>query len=313
MSAVSPRISIGLPVYNGERYLQLAIDSILAQTFGDFELIISDNASTDQTETICKAYASQDRRIRYIRQSSNVGVVRNFNLLVGHATAPFFKWASADDLIAPDLLERCMDVIARDPAIVLVHSQTRFIGADGDLLPSEDSGLHLMEDEPSARLARLWDILGFCNAQYGVMRIDALQRTHLFGSFIGADMCFLAELGLHGKFFEIPEQLLYRRFHDEAASTLTPEQLLAHYGFERGKLVLYHWRHLFENSRSIMRAPIGAAEKGRALALVVKRIIWQRAELNQEIGFLVRHLTGRPYPILGSIGRFGRPGPGSIR
>ena len=313
MRPVRPRISIGLPVYNGERYLQLAIDSVLAQTFGDFELIISDNASTDDTEAICRANASRDGRIRYVRQASNVGVVRNFNLLVDRATAPFFKWASADDLAAPSLLEQCMAVIARDETIVLVHSKTRFIGADGEWLPRDDSGLHLMEDSPSVRLGKLWDTLGFCNAQYGVMRIHALRRTPLFGSFIGADMCFLAELALHGKFFEIPEHLLFRRFHQAAASNLTLEQLLEHYGLPSGQLVMYHSRHLYENARSILRAPIGPAEKTRALSLVAKRMIWHRTELTRELGVLARHLTGRPYPILGSITRSGRPGSGSIR
>ena len=305
-----PRVSIGLPVYNGERYLQLAIDSVLAQSFSDFELIISDNASTDGTESICQANASRDHRIRYLRQPSNMGVTRNFNLLVDHATAQFFKWASADDLIARDLLERCFAVIAEDPTLVLVHSKTRFIDANGKPLAQEDSGLHLVEDEPFDRLRKLWDTLGYCNAQYGIMRIDALRRTRLFGSFLSSDVCFLAELVLHGKFFEIPEHLIFRRFHDEAASRLSAAQLLEHYGLQ-GRLVLYHWRLSYENAMLILRAPIAVAQKARALTLVARRMVWLRAALSQELGFPVRHITGRPYPILGSMRRFSRPSSGS--
>jgi glycosyltransferase involved in cell wall biosynthesis len=306
-------VTIGLPVYNGERYLEAALNSLSAQTLTNFELIISDNASTDRTEVICRAYAARDRRIQYVRQPTNLGVVRNFNLLVGLANAPFFKWASADDVVAPDLLERCVAVIEQDPSIVLVHSQTRFIGAKGELLPLDDSGLSLMDVRPSDRLRRLWRILGYCNAQYGVMRTDALRQTGLFGRFVGADLCFLAEIAMLGKFFEIPDHLLFRRFHEEAASNLSPEQLLEHYGFERRKLVLYHWRHLFENTKAVLRAPIDTTERLRALILVAKRMIWQRSALGQELGFMLRYAIGRPYPVLGSVGRFSPPRPSTHR
>jgi len=302
-----PRISIGLPVYNGERYIRLALDSLLAQTFGDFELIISDNASTDTTEAICREYAARDRRIRYLRQPENVGVVRNFNLLVEQATAPFFKWASADDLIMPDLLERCLAVIEQDESIVLAHCRTRYIDADGNEIVRADPGLHIIEERPSERVFKLWSTLTYCNAQYGIMRIDALRRTALFGGFVGADVCFLAELVLHGKFFEVSDPLLLRRLHREAASGLTAEELLEHYGFRRGKLVLYYWRHFYENVRSTLRAPAPPAEKRRVLAMIARRMVWQRAALTQEIGFLIRHMTGRRYRPLGSIERFSRP------
>jgi len=310
MSLERPRISIGLPVYNGERYLQRAIDSVLAQTLPDFELIISDNASTDRTAEICRECASRDRRIRYVRHPINVGVTKNFNGVVAHATAPYFKWLSADDLIAPDLLRRCAGVLDRDPSVVLVHSTTRFIGPDGEWLPQEESGLHLVEDRPTDRLRSLWQKLRFCNAQYGVMRVAALRRTPLFRPFIGSDICFLAELSLHGRFVELPETLLFRRLHGDAASSLSPEQLMTHYGLERGTLVLYYWRHLAESVMSAWRAPIDTTEKLRALHLVVKRAIWQRHLLRAEIGFLIRHLTGRPYPLLPAAKSSDNRGPG---
>jgi len=297
---VTPLVSIGLPVYNGERYLRIAIESLLAQTAGDFELIISDNASTDTTGDICREFARNDARIRYLRHPHNVEVARNFNGVVAHATAPYFKWASADDLVAPDFLQKCIAVLNRDRSVVLAHTKTRFIDADGRVLAREDSGLHLMEERPSDRLYSLWERLIFCNAQYGVMRIDALRRTPLLGSFIGSDLCFLAELCLHGKFFEIDESLLSRRFHDSAASSLTPEQLVKHYGLKPGDLVLYYWRHLGENASLIMRAPISWSERMRGLGMLAKKTRWQRRELVDELGFLVRYLLGQPYPILGA-------------
>jgi glycosyltransferase involved in cell wall biosynthesis len=306
-----PRVSIGLPVYNGERYVSLAIDSLLAQTFGNFELIISDNASTDDTERICRAYAGRDTRIRYVRQRTNVGANKNFNLLVEYATAPYFKWASADDLVAPDFLERCLSVIEQDPKIVLVHSRTKYIGAEGEELTRIDPGLHLMQDAPSDRLFALWSVLTYCNAQYGIMRLDALRRTPLFGNFVASDISFLAEFALQGKFCEIPAQLLMRRLHEDAASNLNPQQLREHYGLRRNQLSLHYWRHFLEDVRLIWRAPIESTEKRRAMAMVVQRMVWQRAVLVQELGFLLRHFAGRPYPLFGSIHGAGRHGPGA--
>jgi hypothetical protein len=126
----------------------------------------------------------------------------------------------------------------------------------------------------------------------------------LFGHFVGSDQCFLAELALRGKLFEVPRYLLYRRLHDEAASSLTPEKLLEHYGLG-GRLALYYWRHLYENAKAALRVPMGAIERLHVFGLLLRQMAWQRAKLGQELGFLFRHITGRPYPVLGSIDRFG--------
>jgi hypothetical protein len=122
----------------------------------------------------------------------------------------------------------------------------------------------------------------------------------LFGSYIGSDLCFLAELSLHGKFYEIEEHLLHRRLHGHAASSLAPEELVAHYGLRQGQLVLYYWRLLGEHASMMLRAPISLPERMRAFWLLAKRTRWQRRELTDEIGFLFRYLLGRPYPILGA-------------
>src|SRR5262245_31410059 len=117
-----PRVSIGVPVYNGERYLRECIDSILGQTFRDFELILSDNASTDATRTICEAYATRDPRVRYYRNEQNLGACRNFNRCVELARGDYFLWAAHDDAIAPEYLARCVEALDRDPSVVLSHS-----------------------------------------------------------------------------------------------------------------------------------------------------------------------------------------------
>src|ERR1700682_2243328 len=129
------KITIGLPVYNGAKYLAAAMDSILAQSYGDFDLLISDNASTDGTEEICRDYAKKDPRIRYIRQRQNLGAAANHNLLIPMTDSPYFKWASHDDLLAPGFLAACVDVLDRDSTVVLASPASMLIDEVGKPLP----------------------------------------------------------------------------------------------------------------------------------------------------------------------------------
>src|SRR5215470_10109303 len=127
----APRLSVGLPVYNGEAYLAESLDALLGQTYEDFELIISDNASTDGTADISQGYVKQDARVRYYRQPRNVGLAPNHNFVVEQARGELFKWASNDDLYARDLLERCVDALDKQPEVVLAHSWTAMIDSSG--------------------------------------------------------------------------------------------------------------------------------------------------------------------------------------
>src|SRR5688572_7662493 len=119
-----PKVSIGLPVYNGENYLSQALDSLLGQTYSDFELIISDNGSTDRTQEICRAYAIKDRRVRYFRSATNRGAAWNFNNVFALSSGKYFKWAAHDDICAPEFLERCLEVLECDPGIVVCFPKT---------------------------------------------------------------------------------------------------------------------------------------------------------------------------------------------
>src|SRR5262249_32985361 len=121
MNSRKPRVSIGLYVYNGARFLEDTLDSLLAQTYTDFELIISDNASTDRTEEICRTYAAKDQRVRYYRSKKNVGVGRNCNRVFELATGDYFKWATADDLCKPELVARCLELLENDRPVVLAY------------------------------------------------------------------------------------------------------------------------------------------------------------------------------------------------
>src|SRR5262245_34908562 len=122
-----PRVSIGLPVYNGQQFLEETLNSILAQTYTDFELIISDNASTDRTSEIARAYVAKDARVRYHRNENNLGVAGNYNGVFSLASGEYFKWAPADDTCLPNYLARCVEILDLDSTVVLAYPQTQFV------------------------------------------------------------------------------------------------------------------------------------------------------------------------------------------
>src|SRR5215217_6260135 len=218
MCAAAETVSIGLPVYNGERFLARSLDSLLAQTMPDFELIISDNASSDGTAEICRAYAERDRRIRYVRNEHNVGVYRNFNKVFELSRGSHFKWAAADDFAEPRLLERCLDILKREPAVVLVYPRTRFVDENDKPLPIVDPGWDLRSADARERFYYVIKSGHWCNLFYGLTRRDALLKTRLFPPYSGGDYRLAGELSLLGQFRETEEPLFYRRIHAGASS-----------------------------------------------------------------------------------------------
>jgi glycosyltransferase involved in cell wall biosynthesis len=229
MSQNKPKVSIALPVYNGEIFLKEALDSILCQTFTDFELIISDNASTDSTQEICKVYASQDKRIRYYRNTENLGAAWNFNQVFKLSRGKYFKWACYDDVIAPTFLARCVEVLDNDPSVVLCHSQTVlidenkqeipfdtvrdcFIDRFGKLLDKPDCPRRWNSWKPHERFVEVLES-HWCWEGHGLMRAEQLKKTSLHGGFIGSDKVLLAELSLMGHFALILEPLFFYRRH----------------------------------------------------------------------------------------------------
>lgn len=213
-----PLVALGLPVYNGENYLAQALESLLAQTYTDFEIILSDNGSTDGTEAICRAYAARDPRIRYVRESRNRGVFWNFNRTFELSRSPLFRWTAHDDLCAPTLLQRCVEAMRERPAAVLCYPRTRIIGVDGE--PKFEYGKRLRSDapDPARRFHEEISEDHACYHIFGLIRSDVLKRTSLMGAYAGADRNLLAELALLGPFYEIPEPLFMRRDHPDTLS-----------------------------------------------------------------------------------------------
>lgn len=221
-----PKVSIGMPVFNGERYLEEALESILDQTFDDFELVISDNASTDRTGDICRAYAERDVRIRYFRMAQNQGVIQNFNAVFRLSTGEYFKWAAADDVCGRDYFRRAVDVLDGDPSVVLVWARTVGIDEQGDRvpLPYEVSDLNSAESvfalDPAVRFRRLLRNIWWVDGPfYGVMRSRALADTRrLHPRHMSGDQILLTELSLKGRFYELPDELFFSRVHADKTS-----------------------------------------------------------------------------------------------
>ncbi|MCC6421955.1 MAG: glycosyltransferase family 2 protein [Phycisphaerales bacterium] len=227
--AGAPRVSIGLPVYNGQAYLATAMDSLLAQTYRDFELIVCDNASTDGTEGICRKYAKQDCRVRYVRQVHNVGAAGNFNRTAELARGEYFRWAAHDDVCGPTLLERCVEALDANPQAVLAHGQVAIIDHAGQVIATPDgNGMANLLDparemesaDPARRFYELLLRTKWCFEIFGLIRKQVLMRTRLHEPFYGSDKVILATLCLSGAFVTVPQVLFYRRYHPDSSTSL---------------------------------------------------------------------------------------------
>jgi glycosyltransferase involved in cell wall biosynthesis len=260
------RVGIGLPVYNGERYLREALDALRAQTFTDFELVICDNASTDGTPEISQAYAAQDQRIRYIRNDVNLGASRNFNRAFELSSGEYFRWATHDDLCAPEYLERCVDALDGDPSLVLCHSATREIDEDGTVTRDYATKPGLGSPKPHERLYECICVPHPQVLVFGLIRRAELARTHLIGSYSSSDRVLLGELALVGRLHQVPEPLFSRRDHPQQSykAYRTRREYQAWFDPRRaGKITFPHWRLLYEYATAIARARLGISDRVR--------------------------------------------------
>lgn len=218
--SAAPVVSIGLPVYNGANFLAEAIESILDQTFTDFELIIADNGSTDATPEICRLYASQDPRIRYVRHPKNMGAAKNYNYLVYAASGKYFKWAAHDDLVGKEFLEECLAYFKRcGEGAALVYPNYAVIDENRNHIEQPAASLQCVSEKPAKRLKEAHAALGLVTAVFGVYRRDALLRTGLVGSHISSDFDLLIETALVGKIVKLDgDVLFFRRLHDRIST-----------------------------------------------------------------------------------------------
>lgn len=218
----TPRVSIGVPVYNGERYLARTLESLLAQTFSDFEVIITDNASTDATAEIGRAFAARDSRIRYHRAEQNQGVAANFLWAFELAKAPYFKWQAADDLCAPTFLAECVAILDAHPEVVLAFPRTQIIDEDDQPVRANDYDADADLPQPHKRFSRLMNInhrVHGAHELYGVIRREALARIPVYDRVVRSDSIMLCRLALLGRFRRLDQLLFLNREHSRRSVT----------------------------------------------------------------------------------------------
>lgn len=270
-AVATPTVSIALPVFNGARHLAAALDSLLEQSYADFELIICDNASDDGTREICERYVARDDRVRYIRSDTNRGAAWNYNRGLETASGRYFKWASHDDLCAPTYLERCVEVLDRaSESVVLAYPRTVLIDDEGRFLAPYEDGLDLRDSKPHRRLRALIRNLVMSNAVFGLIRREALERTRKHGAYISADYILLAELAMLGQFWEIPEPLFLRRDHSLMSRRANRTNAELAEWFETGARRRSEFLRLFaEYVSALRRTPLPPTDRLRAFSTLV--------------------------------------------
>lgn len=293
----SVAITIGLPVYNGENFLSAAIDSLLAQTFTDFELIIADNASTDHTEAIARAYAARDTRIRYCRSDRNLGAAWNFNRIIGMARGRYFKWSAHDDVIESRFLERCFEQLERNPSAVLSFSEVSVIDANGVLSETSEPALRIGSPNPAVRFRDMIMVPHRCFHVFGLIRTDILRRTAGIAPYTSSDRVLLSELSLYGPFVDVPERLFYSRVHEKQSTRVFPSrhERMRWFDTQRGIITFPQWRILKGILRSVFKTPIGLHFRARCMLDVLWYIWVKRRYLSEDLRLALRNaLIRRP-------------------
>lgn len=275
--STAPLVTIGLPTYNGERYLEATLRSLLSQRDVDLELIVSINGSTDGTDDVCRKVAGDDPRVRIERVEQNRGAAWNYNRVLEVARGRYFKWAADDDVCAPTFLSTCVAELERSPEAVVAWPQTVLVGPDDETLePLDDHDLDLRAPDPVARLDGLLSHRVEWHPVFGVVRTDALRRTRGIGAFVLADVAVLAELVLVGAFHQVPEPLFLRRYH-EARSVAANPGFTDHAAWydpsyrSSGKAVLPNARLVRELLVRVGEAPIPLTDRAKAAGVVLRR------------------------------------------
>jgi glycosyltransferase involved in cell wall biosynthesis len=297
----SPSLTIGMPIYNAERFLAKTLDSFLRQTFTNFELIISDNASTDGTEEICRKYAIRDKRIRYFRNEKNMGAGWNFRRVYSMAKGKYYKQAAHDDFLEPTFLEECIAALEADPGLVLAHTRTRTVSATGDPVECENPSLRFDSPNPLVRWRDLLLNDHMCFEIFGVFRLDALLQCPPQGSYVNSDGVLLAQVALLGRFWESDKVLFINTRHESQSGRTVPVRLKTE-GFRlirrHGTLPCPEWwdpsksraitfpefRQFYEYVASVKRSPLSVSQKLHAYALMT---IWTKRHFRRMMKDLV--------------------------
>jgi glycosyltransferase involved in cell wall biosynthesis len=294
MSTRNPLVTIGMPVFNGATTIAMALDSLLGQSFGDFEMIVSDNASTDGTLDIVSEYQRNDSRIRLARQSRNIGANPNWSFVARAANGTYLKWASSNDWCAPTFLSECVAALKQNDDATLSFPKTKLFSGDLQNATDYEADFGLTDDSPSERFKTLASRLALNNPMNGLIRLQALRQTRLVENFRGADLVLFGHLALLGEFLLVPSALFYRRM-DPASSThlMSREEVQRFHHPNPGSSALVpSWRYHLSLCRVAMTAPISLRERWRLLHYLAKMAYWSKDDLGREILEAARHIAG---------------------
>lgn len=263
-----PLVSIGIPVFNGENFLSLALESIVGQTYGNLQIVIGDNASTDATESICREFAGRDSRISYVRHSENLGASANHDYVFFQSDGPLFKLAAHDDVLHPQLIEKCVAALRTRPDYVLAFPRTRQIDADGTEQQAIDDNVVGMDSpSPAVRMGRIICRPNWATPVFGVFRREAVKTDTILGRYVGSDRTLLADLALAGPWHRIDEYLFYRREHETTSTNAFRGEVNRIRWFDPSASQVArfpHWRRLDEFRKAVERAELSPSQ--RALA-----------------------------------------------
>jgi len=290
-----PKVSIGLPVYNGQNYLQEAVESLLNQNYNNIEIIISDNASTDRTEKICKHYAEGDDRIKYFRQSQNRGAAFNYNFVFKKSDGKYFKWAAHDDICMPDFVKECVSVLENYPGVVLCYPKIVNINEFGNRINTicRNKGI---SEIPHKRLRDIISKNYTCEEIFGLIRADILKKTSLIKSYTDSDRTLLGELCLHGRFQVVDSELLCHRDHDEMSTKAYQNFFERASWFDpnlEGKFVYSYLKQIRSYLSAILRSKFELKEKWFCLIEVIKWVKWNFYWIKREIKFGIFNKHGK--------------------
>lgn len=261
---ITGRLSIGLPVRNGVRYLGETIECLRNQTFEDFDVLIADNASTDETELVARAAVEADARFRYVRHERNIGLIANWNYVRAQTHGELFSWMGADDRCDSRFYERCVRLLDERPDAIAAFSQSAEIDEIGQLVEPIVETARGDHPDPAVRFG---DFASYhrhhCQMCYAVMRRTALDTVEPKMLFPGCDRLFFAELALRGRFVRAPETLFFNRGHVGRSSWNGYDVFYRDAGITNGPRAVrvYYWRQLW---RIVSKPQVPADVRRRA-------------------------------------------------
>lgn len=294
MSSV-PKISIGMPAYNSAATICSTIESLLGQSFGDFELIVSDNASTDSTRDIVERLAQQDSRIRYVRQTENIGANRNYTHVARIARGEYYKWTSSSDWYSPSFLEKCLIPLEQRDDAVLAAPRTRLFNGDIATASDYEHDIEVLDSSPAARLRRLTSELRLNNAVNGLIRTGSLRRTRLIAPFYHADVVLMGHLAMLGKILRVDEFLFYRRMEVPAAPASRDPVAWRkhHYPRVTSEMLFQSWKLYFGWMWACVATPMSLAERAQVLNHLARMCYWDKRLLIDDIRGAFAYATRR--------------------